>query len=267
LPAASLILLCFGFFEPWKFHLLNGQVSRFLTAGVALFFLAIMRQNYALLAGALLLFTIKPHLFLLMLIPLWFEFRWRGMLLAAILAALLMAISSLWFGLHVWSDYIAMLGEISASARDFGSYAEGMYNLSGILLNLTEYTTAQSKHISLVLLALCLPVGALLYRSVMHGPVASRLILTGFLLMISLFLSPWTHLQSMLSLCVPAMYVYSILPSSLRLTMGVCLFAQCVLTSARCMLFVDSLLFLLILAIFMLPALRYQAAASEDTPS
>lgn len=79
----------------------NGFYTAALLAGGLL-----NRERRPVLAGILFgILTIKPHLGLLLPVLLLLERRWLVIVAAAMTAALLMALTSLLFGWHIWAEY------------------------------------------------------------------------------------------------------------------------------------------------------------------
>jgi hypothetical protein len=254
----ALILALLAFFPPWFHGLLNGQLNLLMMAGLMLFYQAMRHHNLRLLAAALFLFSFKPHLFVLLAIPLLFEFRLKGVLTALGVMVLVIFLSSLSGGIGIWSDYLSFLQRMSGIRRDFSIHADGMYNLSAILLNTTALSASATRLISLCLLGVALTGGALMYAHSRHAPLPVRLMLTGWLVTIGLFLSPWTHMYSLLALLVPAFWSARFLPVKWQPAVLPVYVLILALHLSEYAMFVDVMLYVVFLLMMIVAAMRYQ---------
>lgn len=136
-PAAVMGTLTFF---PFFISLLLGQDTAILFLGVALWCIGILKKQDWLAAIGLALTTLRPHLCLILAIPLLFRQRsvwWRFFLLAVLLA-----LASIWMlGRQGTPGFLDIL-RISASGAWHGMNEPAMLNLIGLLLRTLPWLDA-----------------------------------------------------------------------------------------------------------------------------
>jgi hypothetical protein len=123
-------ILCYPLF----FSLLNGQDTALLVLGAAIWVFCLLSGKEWLAGLGLSLATVRPHIVLLLAIPLFFRYRkafWGFALGSAVLAI----ISYFILGLQGTLDFIDIL-LISVEGTWYGLNENAMFNLTGLLLRL-----------------------------------------------------------------------------------------------------------------------------------
>ncbi len=118
-------------FLPVFFSLMNGQDTAFLLLGAALWMYGLIFDKEYLAGFGLSLTTVRPHIALLLAVPMLFRYRkvFVGFLLGSGALALL---SLLILGTNGTKEYINIL-LLSAGGEWYGMKENAMYNLIGIL--------------------------------------------------------------------------------------------------------------------------------------
>lgn len=125
-------------FFPFFFSLLLGQDTALLFLGVALWYAGFQKKNNWVTAIGLALTTVRPHMCLLLTIPLFFRHRkiwWRFLLLASGLALT----SILLIGQQGTLDFLNII-RISADGTWHGMNEASMPNLIGLLWRIFPHT-------------------------------------------------------------------------------------------------------------------------------
>jgi hypothetical protein len=192
-------------FMPVYACIVNGQDSAFMLLGAALFTWGMLSESprsrrRKILAGlALSLLTLRPHLAVFILIPLFF---WSRKALSGYLAgsAALAVISLAMVGWQGALDYIHLL-QISASGDWFGMSETSMFNLLGLLLRLFPGLPLNAAHLfAWGLFGLSgLAVAILFVRSEKKPAVKFALAL-----LVVLLTSPRLHYHDLSLLLIPA---------------------------------------------------------------
>ncbi len=135
----SRIVLCLGAltFFPLFVSLWQGQDTAFLFFGMVLWCVGILKKNDWLAAAGLALSTVRPHICIILFVPLLFRQRsilWRFILLAGFLVVA----SILLVGKQGMFGFLNLL-EISADAKWFGINPGAMVNLYGIVVRTATF--------------------------------------------------------------------------------------------------------------------------------
>ena len=118
-------------FLPLFFSLMNGQDTAFLFLGAAIWMYGLVSRKEMLAGFGLSLTTVRPHISIMLALPLLFRYRkaFIGFVLGAGSLALL---SILILGVEGTSEFINLI-RISASGEWYGMKENAMYNLIGLL--------------------------------------------------------------------------------------------------------------------------------------
>ena len=121
-------------FYPLFFSLLNGQDTALLVLGAVIWVFCLLSGKEWLAGLGLSLATVRPHIVLLLAIPLFFRYRkaFWGFALGSLVLAL---VSYFILGLQGTVDFINILF-ISAEGTWYGLNENAMFNLTGLLLRL-----------------------------------------------------------------------------------------------------------------------------------
>ena len=129
-------------FFPLFASLLQGQDTAFLFLGIALWNAGIIKQKEWYVASGLALVTLRPHLCIVLAMPLLFCYRkawWRFAALAGSLAL----VSVFMLGAQGVRGFLNILA-ISASGEGYGTSESAMINLLGCLVRLLPFVEAGS---------------------------------------------------------------------------------------------------------------------------
>jgi hypothetical protein len=185
-------------FYPYFFSLLNGQDTAVLVLGTAVWVSSMLRGKEFFAGLGLSLATVRPHIILLIAVPMFFRHRqafWGVLLGSAILAL----ISFMVTGPEGTQDFIRVL-RISAEGTWYGLNEHAMFNLIGLLLRLLPGVDIRTSHLigwtaySIALVGLCLLWAQ--SQEIRDGRV-------GLTLTISLFVAPHLHFHDLALLVIP----------------------------------------------------------------
>ena len=126
-------------FLPFFVSLMNGQDTAILFLGTTMWAYGLITRNSWLAGAGLSLTLIRPHISLLLALPMLFHDR-KVFLSYGIGSGLLAAISFLILGVQGTQEFIAML-LLSAGGEGYGIKPEAMFNLIGGLTRLVPWLT------------------------------------------------------------------------------------------------------------------------------
>lgn len=191
-------VLFFPFFQ----SVLLGQDSALLFLGVVLWFAGLKKNNDWLAAAGLALCTVRPHICLILAIPMLFQKRgvaWRAILTGGGLAL----VSVLLIGSNGTLDFLKIL-QISAGGTWFGMNEKDMLNLIGLVYRLFPALPAELIRI-LGWVGFAAGMGASVWVWQKTNPSqASKL---GLSILIALFLVPHLHYHDLTLLIVPLAFL------------------------------------------------------------
>jgi hypothetical protein len=185
-------------FLPLFFSLMNGQDTAFLLLGVAIWFYGLISGKETLAGLGLSLSVVRPHISLLLAIPMLFSYR-RVFFAYIISAGSLALMSVLIVNLEGSRAFVNIL-LISAAGQWHGMKEEAMYNLIGILTRALpgfEATNIRTLGWAVYFLAV---LGLILLWARKKDLIAS---LIGTTIIIAIFTVPHLHFHDLTLLLVP----------------------------------------------------------------
>jgi hypothetical protein len=200
LESSSVIAMSFGalLFYPFFFSQLNGQDTVICLLGIAIWFVGLRSDREALAGLGLSLTTVRPHIAILMAIPMFFHHRktfWGFTIGAGFLAAVSLGL----LGVAGTREFIHVL-QISTQGQWYGLHEEYMFNLIGLILRILPFLTPDTVHIlgwaayGLAILASCF-----LWNKDMMWK-SGRM---GLLVILGVFLAPHLHFHDLTLLLIP----------------------------------------------------------------
>jgi len=140
----SILLMGMLTFFPFYYSLLLGQDTALLFIGISLWCVGILKKQDWLFAIGLALTTVRPHICLVLSIPLFFRYRrvwWKFFIISGLLAL----ISILMLGKEGTLDFINLL-QISATGTWYGMNEPAMVNLVGLIWRIFPSIEPQIAH-------------------------------------------------------------------------------------------------------------------------
>ncbi len=191
-------------FFPFFISLLMGQDTALLFLGVALWYIGMIKNNDWLAATGLALTTVRPHLSLMLGLPLFF-YRPKMWGLFLLLAGVLGAFSLGLIGRTGLQDYLDIL-KISASGAWYGMNESSMVNMIGLLWRSFPSAHAETIH--------ALGWGGYLAGFVLTSLLWRRIEFTveslaGMAIILVLFFAPHLFYHDLTLLFIPLMYLWS----------------------------------------------------------
>jgi glycosyl transferase family 87 len=195
-------------FLPLFFSLMNGQDSALLLLGTALWMYGLFSGKEITAGLGLSLTTIRPHLALILALPMLFSYRkvFLGFILGSGVLALL---SFLILGMQGTREFIDILF-ISANGEWYGMKESAMYNLIGLLVRTIpwlEVSTIRAVGWSIygvTGIGLCIVWAR--NRNIQDGQI-------GLTVTLGLFVAPHLHFHDLTLLLIP---IYELIRSSTR---------------------------------------------------
>jgi hypothetical protein len=190
-------------FLPLFFSLMNGQDTAILFLGAVIWVYGLISGRPVLSGIGLSLTTIRPHIALLLSIPM--AFRERKVFLGFILGSGTLAVLSFSIlGIQGTYEFIDML-LLSAGGRWYGMKQEAMFNLIGLLLRIAPGLGADTiRLIGWVVYAVTV-VGLCMLWARHEGPKGGPI---GLTITLALFVAPHLHFHDLTLLLIP---IYEIL--------------------------------------------------------
>lgn len=175
---------------PWCVALVSGQISILLGWALLRFFIELKKNNPVKAALWTLIFTLKPHLFLLLVIPMMVFGYWKLLRACIVLMAGIILLTAVYFGISIWGDYLHFLQQVMADGEQYGASTPAMMNLRGLIaLHVTRLPLAVSVAPYLCAAAV---ITILSYKLRAKSAEAQQLIFTVALVAGALF-GPWLH--------------------------------------------------------------------------
>jgi len=204
-PGAIQLMLAGGMltFMPLFISLWQGQDTAFVFFGLVLWCVGMLKRNEWLAAGGLALVTVRPHLCIVLALPLVFRYRrvfWRFIVLgfaASIYSLLLVGIKGI-------IGFLTLLN-ISAKGEWFGMNPGDMPNLTGMVYRLLLHFLAPNliNLFGWIIFATGILIVVLLWTSskTIHEP------LLGLTILIAAMFAPHLHLHDLAILALPLLFV------------------------------------------------------------
>jgi hypothetical protein len=185
-------------FLPVFFSLMNGQDTAFLFLGVALWTYGLLRGNEISAGFGLSLTTVRPHIALLLAIPM--LFRYRKIFVIFLLGSGTLALLSLFIlGQNGTKEFINIL-LLSAGGEWYGMKENVMYNLIGLLSRVVPQMEAGTIRAlgwivyGITVICLCVLWGR--NKNLQDGRIGLTVILV-------LFVAPHLHFHDLALLLIP----------------------------------------------------------------
>jgi len=204
---STLLTAIGGFlFLPLFFSLMNGQDTAFLFLGTAIWVYGLITGKETLAGVGLGLTTVRPHIALVLAIPMMFRYRkvFLGFVLSSVILALL---SILILGLSGTREFIDII-IISAGGEWHGMKEFAMYNLIGLLTRTAPWLRAETIRTvgwavyGVAIIGLCLLWGR--KKDLQDGRI-------GLTITLALFAVPHLHFHDLTLLLIP---IYELIRSS-----------------------------------------------------
>ena len=188
-------------FFPTFSSLLIGQDTPFLFLGVSLFVYGILNKNDFLAGAGLALTTVRPHLSLVLALPLFFKNRRVfGYFLG--ISSLLAFFSIAILGIEGTKEFLRIL-TISGTGKWYGMKEASMFNLTGLLRRILPFLDIALIHIiSWVTYALSIIAISIYWKNCTHP-----LLVLSFSIIFSLFFAPHLHYHDLTLLLIPILFV------------------------------------------------------------
>jgi hypothetical protein len=189
-------------FLPLFISLWQGQDTAFLYLGLAFWYVGILKKRDWLTSAGLALVTLRPHISIVLAIPLLFRYPrawWRSLLLIGILALF----SGMILNIHGTIGFVNLL-RISSEGTWFGVRPEAMLNLLGLLVRIVQFPNPNSASWLgwLIYLAGIITICFLWQRSkIMEGR------LLGLSILIALVTAPHLYLHDLTLLIFPLLFI------------------------------------------------------------
>jgi hypothetical protein len=195
-------------FLPLFFSLMNGQDSAFLFLGTALWMYGLFSGKEIAAGLGLSLTTIRPHIALILALPMLFSYRkvFLGFILGSGVLALL---SFLILGMQGTREFVEILF-ISANGEWYGMKESAMYNLIGLLVRTVPWLEVSTiRAIGWIIygvtgISLCIVWAK--NRNIQDGQI-------GLTVALALFVAPHLHFHDLTLLLIP---IYELIRSSTR---------------------------------------------------
>jgi hypothetical protein len=185
-------------FLPLFFSLMNGQDTAFMFVGVALWMYGLLSGKEYFSGFGLSLTTVRPHIALLLAIPM--LFRYRKVFIGFLLCAGILALFSLLIlGVEGTKEFIDIL-LVSAGGTWYGMKESAMYNLIGLLTRAIPQLGADTIRMTgwivygIAMIGLC--ILWFKTRDLKNGSI-------GLSIIIVLFAVPHLHLHDLALLLIP----------------------------------------------------------------
>lgn len=199
-PQESTILTAIGalLFLPVFFSLMNGQDTAILFLGTSIWMYGLLSRKQYLAGLGLSLTTVRPHIALVLAVPMLFRStRVFGAFLAGSIILMLISISIL--GREGVQDFIHILF-LSAGGEWYGMKESAMYNLIGLLSRTMPWLPASSiRGVGWILYTGALVVLSILWLR--NGEARNELI--GLSVILALFFVPHLHFHDLALLLIP----------------------------------------------------------------
>ena len=189
-------------FLPLFISLWHGQDTAFLYLGVVFWCIGLLRKQDWVSAVGLALITVRPHISIILALPLLFNNQrawWRSMLLIGVLAL----VSVLLLNVQGTLGYVNLL-LVSSDATWFGMNPAAMFNLLGLLLRTMHFPNA---NIASVVGWLIYGAGILLICVLWRRSNILNGRLLGFSILIAVITAPHLHLHDLTLLIFPLLFV------------------------------------------------------------
>jgi hypothetical protein len=184
-------------FLPLFFSLMNGQDTAFLFLGTSLWMFGLLTKKDKIAGLGLSLTTVRPHISLILAIPMLFHNR-RIFLWYAVGSGILAVLSFLLIGMEGVQDFLDIL-RISAAGEWHGMKEEAMFNLIGLLTRiLPGVNQAALRTCSWILYGL-----AILWLSYIWAKNKDGRSILGMTVVVALFTVPHLHFHDLTLLLIP----------------------------------------------------------------
>ncbi len=204
----SILLTSIGgfLFLPLFFSLMNGQDTAFLFLGTAIWLYGLISEKEILAGLGLSLTTVRPHLAILLALPMFFRYKkifWGFIAGSGILAAL----SILLLGMEGTRKFIDILF-VSAGGNWYGMKENAMYNLIGVMtrifpqLDMGSIRTTGWIFYGIAIIGLCILWAK--NKTLSEGQI-------GLTVILALFIVPHLHFHDLTLLLIP---IFEIIRSS-----------------------------------------------------
>lgn len=198
----STLLMGMLTFFPFYYSLLLGQDTALLFIGISLWCTGILKKQDWLLAIGLALTTVRPHICLVLFIPLFFGYRkvwWKFFIISGLLAL----ISILMLGKQGTLDFINIL-QISAAGTWYGMNEPAMVNLVGLIWRIFPSIEPHIAH-TVGWVGYLTGIGIVSFLWIKAREVNGRLL--SISIIIALICAPHLHYHDLTLLIIPLIFV------------------------------------------------------------
>jgi len=188
-------------FMPLFISLWQGQDTAFLFLGLVLWSAGMLKKNDWLAAGGLTLVTVRPHLCIALVLPLFFKHRdvlWRFVVLAMFAGIY----SLLLVGINGMTGFLNLL-KISAQGEWFGMNPQNMPNLTGLVyrsLPASDHAVLSSISWIIFAIGLVLVIIYWIRAKTIQEP------LLGLTILIAALFTPHLHVHDLTILILPLLF-------------------------------------------------------------
>ncbi|MDQ3005272.1 MAG: glycosyltransferase 87 family protein [Chloroflexota bacterium] len=204
----SILLVSIGsfLFLPLFFSLMNGQDTAFLFLGAVIWMYGLLTKREIIAGLGLSLTTVRPHIALILALPMLFSYR-KAFMGFAIGSGILALISFLIIGMEGTREFINII-LISAGGEWYGMKQYAMYNMIGLLMRTLPWLQAATIRTigwvvyGVTIIALCI------FWARSKGLKGGKI---GLTITLALFAVPHLHFHDLTLLLIP---IYELIRSS-----------------------------------------------------